>query len=544
MQPSTASNPLDILIVGAGFSGMYLLHRLRNLRFNVCVVDAAPEVGGTWWHNRYPGLRCDVESLEYQYSWSDELRREWRWSERFSAQPEILAYAKFVADKLDLRRDIQFNARVERAVWNDDTHTWSVSLSDGSSATARHVVFATGALATPRMPDIPGVENYKGWIVHTAEWPMEGVDFTGMSVGLIGTGSSGLQVAPQIAKQAKKLHIFQRSPAYSIPARNRALSEEDYTRFFDNIDEFDSLAMAQKGGIVVANPTLGVQDVSPEERERMLGERWADGGAFTFLSTFKDVQMNETSNQLVADFVRERIRETVADPALAEKLCPKYLIATRRTCVDIGYYEIFNRDNVELVDVSEDKISAFTEAGVRLASGREYALDAIVLATGYDAMTGALLAVDVVGRDGLTAKTAWENGPRNLLGLMIAGFPNMFTVTGPGSPSVLANVIRAIEHHVDWLSNCFDYLRRENIACIEADEHAQDAWVQHVNQLADRTLFPRTPSWYIGADIPGKPKVFMPYAGGLPAYREHADRVAQNGYEGFRLTREKSVAAT
>lgn len=544
MQPSTASQPLEVLIVGAGFAGMYLLHRLRNLKFDVRVVEAAPEVGGTWWNNRYPGLRCDVESLEYQYSWSPELRREWRWSERFAAQPEILAYAKFVADRLDLRRDIRFGARVERAVWNDETHTWTAWLSDGSSAAARHVVFATGALATPRMPDIPGVEKYEGRIVHTAEWPLEGVDFTGMSIGLIGTGSSGLQVAPQIAKQARRLHVFQRSPAYSIPARNRALGVADYTKFFENMEKFDALAMAQKGGIVVANPTLGVQDVSPEVRTRMLRERWDDGGAFTFLATFKDVQMNETSNQLVADFVRDRIRETVKDPALAEKLCPKYLIATRRVCVDIGYYEMFNRDNVELVDVSGDAIAAFAEKGVRLTSGREFALDAIVLATGYDAMTGALLAVDVVGRDGLTAKEAWENGPRNLLGLMIAGFPNMFTVTGPGSPSVLANVIRAIEHHVDWLSNCFDYLRRENIACIEADAQAQDAWVQHVNQLADRTLFPRTPSWYIGADIPGKPKVFMPYAGGLPAYRVHADRVARNGYEGFRLTREKSVAAT
>lgn len=544
MQPSTASQPLDVLIVGAGFAGMYLLHRLRNLEFDVRVVEAAPEVGGTWWNNRYPGLRCDVESLEYQYSWSPELRREWRWSERFAAQPEILAYAKFVADRLDLRRDIRFGARVERAVWNDDTHAWTMWLSDGSSAAARHVVFATGALATPRMPEIPGVEKYGDRIVHTAEWPLEGVDFTGMSVGLIGTGSSGLQVAPQIAKQARRLHVFQRSPAYSIPARNRALGDADYARFFETIEAFDALAMAQKGGIVVANPTLGAQDVSPEERIRMLRERWEDGGAFTFLATFKDVQMNETSNQFVADFVRDRIRETVEDPALAEKLCPKYLIATRRTCVDIGYYEMFNRDNVELVDVADDGIAAFTEKGVRLASGTEYALDAIVLATGYDAMTGALLAVDVVGRDGSRVKEAWENGPRNLLGLMIAGFPNMFTVTGPGSPSVLANVIRAIEHHVEWLSNCFDYLRRENIACIEADAQAQDAWVQHVNQLADRTLFPRTPSWYIGADIPGKPKVFMPYAGGLPAYREHADRVARNGYEGFRLTHERSVAAT
>ncbi|MEZ5729543.1 MAG: NAD(P)/FAD-dependent oxidoreductase [Burkholderiaceae bacterium] len=528
---------LEVAIVGAGFAGMYLLHRLREAGFSVQVFEAAPEVGGTWYHNRYPGLRCDVESLEYQYAWSEDLRRDWRWSERFSAQPEILAYAKWVADRLDLRRDIRFNTRIARARWDGVARHWVATTDSDERLLARHLVFATGALAVPRMPDIPGLDRFRGRLIHTAAWPKEAVDFSGQVVGLIGTGSSGLQVAPRIAEQAGRLHLFQRSPAYSIPARNRPLTEADYDAFLSGLDAFDAMALKHRGGIVTPVPTRGVQDVSPEERDSRLRKRWAAGGAFTFLSEFNDVQTNAVSNAIVADFVRARIREVVRDPKLADKLCPDYLIATRRTCVDTGYYEMFNRDNVDLVDVSDDPIAAFTEAGVRLASGREYRLDALVLATGYDAMTGAFLAVDIEGRDGLTNHQAWADGPRNLLGLMVAGFPNLFTVTGPGSPSVLTNVIRAIEHHVDWLTRCFKDLRDQGVEVIEATAAAQDAWVAHVNELAERTLFVKTPSWYLGSDIPGKPKVFMPYAGGLPLYREKADAIARNGYEGFVLSR-------
>jgi cyclohexanone monooxygenase len=385
------------------------------------------------------------------------------------------------------------------------------------------------------MPNIPGIENFKGQMIHTAAWPNEPVDFTGKTVGVIGTGSSGLQVSPQIAVKAQKLLMFQRSAAYSIPAQNRRLTEADYEAFLSDLAEFDAKALKHRGGISTERPDCSVQDVDSQELERRLQERWSYGGAFTFLSSFNDIQLNETSNQLVADFVRARIRATVKNPVLAEKLCPDYLLATRRTCVDTGYYEMFNRDNVELVDVAEDAIVAFTENGVLLSSGKEYLLDCLVLATGYDAMTGAFLAVDVRGRDGLSNRDAWAEGPRSYLGLMVAGFPNLFTVTGPGSPSVLTNVIRSIEHHVDWLTRCFEDLRARDVETIEASAEAQAAWVAHVNDLAHQTLFVKSPSWYCGSDIPGKPKVFTPYAGGLPAYREKADAIAANDYEGFEM---------
>lgn len=540
MPTDTRDTPIDILIIGAGFSGMYLLHRLRHEGFAVQVVEAAPEVGGTWYHNRYPGLRCDVESLEYQYSWSDELRREWRWSERFSTQAEILNYAKWVADQLELRKDILFETRIMRAEWQDTGQFWKLRTESDDTLSARHVVFATGALSVPRMPDIPGIENYRGRLIHTTDWPKDDPCFEHETVGLIGTGSSGVQVATAIAGRTQQLKIFQRSPAYSLPARNRSLSEQDYLEFLNNLPAFDALSAAHKGGIVCPVATCGVQDVTPEERDRILMDRWQDGGAFKFTSSFTDIQTDETSNAPVADFLRQRIRDIVKDPKTADLLSPKYLYGTRRTCVDTGYYEIFNRDNVELVDVSNDPIASFTEQGLRLKSGQEFKLGTIILATGYDAMTGAFLSVDVIGKDGLTNQQAWADGPKNMLGLMIAGFPNLFTVTGPGSPSVLTNVIRSIEYHVDWLTRCFIDLRTARIAEIEPTAAAQSAWVGHVNAVADKTLFTKTPSWYCGADIPGKPKVFMPYAGGLPAYRDKAEAVATNGYQGFHLIQEKA----
>lgn len=532
------TEPLDMMIIGAGFAGMYLLHRLRAAGFAVKAVEAAPEVGGTWYHNRYPGLRCDVESLEYQYSWSDDLRHGWRWSERFSAQPEIMRYAQWVADQLDLRRDILFNARVVAAIWDEAAQVWHATTEAGATLTARNVVFATGALAVPRMPNIPGLESYSGRLIHTADWPKDAVDLAGQRVGLIGTGSSGLQVATALAGKAGRLQVFQRSPAYSIPAQNRALTAADYDAFEGNLAKFDSLAMAHRGGIATPLPTSGAQQVGAAELEAELSARWQHGGAFTFLSSFNDIQTDPASNRLVADFVRARIRETVKDPETAEMLVPTYPFATRRTCVDTGYYQIFNRGDVDLVDVSDDPIAAFTEIGLRLASGADYSLDTIILATGYDAMTGAFLAVDVTGRNGLTNRRAWAEGPVNLLGLMIAGFPNLFTVTGPGSPSVLTNVIRSIEYHVDWLTRCFTDLRAQGVGVIEATPQAQADWVAHVNEVANRTLFTKTPSWYCGADIPGKPKVFMPYAGGLPAYRDKAEAMARAGYAGFALTGE------
>jgi len=534
MALKTDTNFLDVLIVGAGFSGLYLLHRLRCNGFDVQIVEAAPEVGGTWYHNRYPGLRCDVESLEYQYSWSHELRSKWRWSERYAKQSEILAYAKWVADTLELRDDILLNTRIRQAKWQEDKKKWLAITDSDAEVSARHIVFATGALTVPRMPSISGINKFHGDLLHSAAWPEQPVDFQGKRVGLVGTGSSGVQIATAIASEAGTLQIFQRSPAYSLPARNRPLSDSDYENFLSHLEEFDALAMRHRGGVVCPLPENGVLGVTQEEREKHLFQRWQHGGAFAFTSSFNDIQTSETANAPVAEFLRARIREAVKDPDIAEKLCPDYFYGTRRTCVDTGYYEIFNQNHVQLVDVSQNAITEVTENGLRLESGEEFDLDILIMATGYDALTGGFLAVDVTGRDGLTNQEAWADGPATLLGLMISGFPNLFMMAGPGSPSVLTNVIRSIEYHVDWLTRCFEDLRAAGLAVIEPSEEAQADWVSHVNDVASKTLFTKTPSWYCGSDIPGKPKLFMPYAGGLPAYREKAEEAALHGYRGFR----------
>jgi len=525
----------DAIVIGAGFAGMYLLHRLREAGFSVFAVEAAPDVGGTWYHNRYPGLRCDVDSLEYQYAWSDELRREWRWSERYSCQTEILKYAQWVADRLDLRRDIHFNTKITSAHWQEGPQDWLLTSVGGVQFNARHVVFATGALSVPRNPDIRGLDLFKGQLLHTARWPIPGPELAGNRVGLIGTGSSGVQIAPKMAEIASHLTVFQRTPAYSVPARNRPLTEQDYAEFLGNLDTFDAKARAHRGGIALDLPTRGVQEVTQTEREATLSKRWQFGGAFPFLASFKDIQTNEQSNEIVSDFVRAKIRETVADQKTAAALIPSYHFATRRTCVDTGYFEMYNKANVTLVDVSTDPIAEFTQSGIALASGEHHDLDAVILATGYDAMTGAFLSIDVKGRGGLTNHEAWAGGPETYLGLTVAGFPNLFLMTGPGSPSVLSNVIRSIEQHVDWVTKCLIDLRKQGVATIEATPQAQENWVTHVNEVAQATLYVKTSSWYSGADIPGKPKVFAPYAGGLPQYRDKVEGVAREGYVGFSL---------
>jgi len=526
----------DVLIVGAGFAGMYLLHQMRQNGFSAVVAEGAPDVGGTWYHNRYPGLRCDVESQQYSFSFSEELRNDWNWSERYAAQPEILAYANFVADKLNLRPGITFNTRIVSAHWDEAKGRWLVTAEDGRSWQPRWFIMATGALSVPRLPDIPGIETFAGRLVHTADWPKDGVDVAGKTVGVIGTGSSGLQVATAIAPVVGHLSVFQRTPAYSIPAQNHPLSDELRRSFRDNFAALDAWARSTSGGIMAGPARLSALDVSDEVRERMLTEAWRNGGSFPFTATFNDIRKDEKANQLVAEFVRNRIRATVKDPRTAELLCPSDFIATRRVCVDTGYYQIFNRDNVSLVDTKADPITAVTPAGLKLASGVEVALDVLILATGYDAMTGAMLAVDIRGKGGLSLRDAWHGGPKAYIGLMSAGFPNLFTVTGPGSPSVLSNVLRSIEHHVEWITDCLIALRQRQITVIEPDAAAQDAWVAHVNDVASKTLFTRGASWYMGADIPGKPKVFMPYAGGLPTYVATCQAIVDDGYRGFALS--------
>jgi len=532
-QPA-AARELDLVIVGAGFAGMYLLHRTRALGMSVRVFEAATGVGGTWYWNRYPGARCDVESMQYSYSFSPELEQEWKWPERFSAQPDILKYANHVADKFDLRRDIQFETRVTDATYNEATHRWTVRTDHGDVVQARYFVMATGCLSAARRPDFKGADSFKGPTYHTGHWPHEPVDLGGMRVAVIGTGSSAIQAIPVIAQQAKEVFVFQRTPNFSIPSRNGPMTDE-YEQSWKQVYPSRRAEAKQSRNGVLANPNdISAMAVEEAERRRMFEERWKSGGT-TFMAVFNDLIFNKQSNDAAAEFVRNKIRSIVRDPKTAELLAPKdHPIGTKRICVDTDYYQTFNRENVHLVDVRNAPIEEITPEGV-CVGGVEYRVDAIVYATGFDAMTGALTAVDIRGRGGERLKDKWEAGPRTYLGLMTAGFPNMFMITGPGSPSVLSNMMVSIEQHVDWITDCLAHLTDRQLDCIEATLPAEDAWVEHVNKVAYTTLYPSAASWYMGANIPGKPRVFMPYIGGVGTYRHECDEIAAKGYEGFRL---------
>jgi cyclohexanone monooxygenase len=524
----------DAIIVGAGFAGMYMLHRLRELGLTARVYEAGKGVGGTWYWNRYPGARCDVESMDYSYSFSDELQQEWRWSERYSAQPEILRYANHVADRFDLRRDMQFETRVTAAVFDEPAGRWTVETDRGDRVTARFCIMATGCLSDAQVPDIKGLESLAGKWYHTGKWPHEGVDFTGRRVGVIGTGSSAIQSIPIIAKQASHLYVFQRTPNFSMPAQNAPLDPEYERRVKADYADFRRQARESRVGFVTERSGDSALTVPAEEREREYEKRWRRGG-LGFSAAYTDLLVSKEANDTAARFFREKIRAIVRDAAVADLLCPQsYPLGTKRLCVDTGYYDTFNRDNVTLVDVRKTPIEAITPKGVRVA-GVEYAVDDLVFATGFDAMTGALLNIDIRGRGGRKLDTEWAGGPRTYLGLTVEGFPNMFMITGPGSPSVLSNMIVSIEQHVDWIADCVTHLRARGLSTIEATAEAQEAWVQHVNEVGHMTLYPLAPSWYMGANIPGKPRVFMPYIGGVGVYRQKCDEVAAKGYEGFAL---------
>ena len=532
---------IDVVIVGAGFGGMYMLHRLRGLGMSAVVFDIATGVGGTWYWNRYPGARCDVESMQYSYSFSPEIEQEWQWSEVFAGQPEILRYANFVADKLDLRRDMRFETRVTGAEFNEATHRWAVRTDRGDVVSARYCVMATGCLSAARMPDFPGLDSFKGKTYHTGHWPHEGVDFTGLRVGVVGTGSSAIQSIPVIASQAAHVTVFQRTPNFSIPSRNRPMTD-DYARSWkDTYPARRAEARMTRNGIL-ANPNdKSAIETAETERLATYETRWESGGT-TFMAAFNDLIFNQASNDTAAEFVRGKIRAMVKDPAKAELLAPtNHPIGTKRICVDTDYYLTYNQPNVDLVDVRNAPIEAVTPDGLRVG-GKDYAFDAIVFATGFDAMTGALTRMGIIGRDKEALADKWEAGPRTYLGLMTAGFPNMFMITGPGSPSVLSNMIVSIEQHVDWISDCLAHLSAAQLDCIEPTQAAEDAWVAHVNEVAHTTLYPSAASWYMGANIPGKPRVFMPYIGGVGAYRQKCDAVAANGYEGFELAGPADVA--
>jgi cyclohexanone monooxygenase len=526
----------DAVIVGAGFSGLYMLHRLRQQGLTARIYEAGTGVGGTWYWNRYPGARVDIESQEYSYSFSPELDAEWKWSERYASQPELLRYLNHVADRFDLRRDIKFETRVTAAKFDEAANRWTITTDGGETVTARYCVMATGCLSVPNEPAFPGKETFKGLSWHTGRWPKEGVDFTGQKVAVIGTGSSAIQSIPQIAAQADHVTIFQRTPNFSIPAHNGPPNPEVLADWAANRAKYREEARNTGFGLrMAAEGEVATFDVTEEERRAEYERRWEIGG-FALLGAYTDLINDLTANKTAGEFVAEKIRGIVKDPAVAEKLVPKtFPIGSKRICVDTGYYDTFNRENVSLVDINDEPIEGITPAGVKTAAS-EYAVDAIVYAIGFDAMTGALGKIDIRGRGGLALKEEWAAGPRTYLGLMIAGFPNLFIVTGPGSPSVLCNMAVAIEQHVEWISDCIQYMGQRQLGAIEATEAAQDEWVAHVNEVADTTIYPHANSWYLGANVPGKPRVFMPYIGGFPVYRDKCNEVAANGYQGFALS--------
>jgi cyclohexanone monooxygenase len=538
--PTTQS--YDAIIVGAGFAGLYMLHRLRRLGMRAQVYEAGSDVGGTWYWNRYPGARCDVESMQYSYSFDAALQQEWSWSERFASQPEILRYAGHVADRLDLRRDIRFDTRVTSAHFDAKRALWQVATDRGDRATARFCVMATGCLSAARLPEIPGRDSFAGPTYHTGAWPHEGVDFTGRRVAVIGTGSSAIQAIPVIARQAAHVTVFQRTPNFSIPSRNAPMDAEYEGWWKSDYAAHRAKARAMRTGILYGLNDKSALEVSEEERQAEYERRWANGGT-AFMGAFSDLITNRQANDTASEFVRNKIRGMVRDPKVAEILAPtSHPIGTKRICVDTEYYETFNRPNVALVDVAATPIEAITPSGVRTAAG-EVAVDDIVFATGFDAMTGALAAIEIRGRDGIDLAGKWAEGPRTYLGLMSAGFPNLFMITGPGSPSVLSNMIVSIEQHVDWLTDCIAHLRARGLDTIEPTQEAEDGWVAHGNEVANRTLYPSAASWYMGANIPGKPRVFLPYIGGVGVYREKCDAIAAAGYEGFRLDGQSQAAA-
>jgi cyclohexanone monooxygenase len=521
---------VDAVVVGAGFGGMYQLYKLREAGLEVQGFEAGTDVGGTWYWNRYPGARCDIPSLFYSYTWSEELRRDWRWTEKYAAQPEILRYANHVADRFDLRPLIAFETRVLSATFDEATDRWTVVTDRGDEVSARWLIMATGCLSTPRAPAIPGVESFAGETYHTGAWPHEGVDFTAKRVAVIGTGSSGIQSIPEIAAQADQVTVFQRTPNFSIPARNTPLTDADLEAFKAMYPQYIAMIKGPGMGFGGGSAELPIPD--DEAQRKRYEELWVLGGA-GFLAAWGNLLTSIEVNDRAAGFVRDKIGEMVRDPATAEALSPRdHPLGTKRICVDTGYYETYNRPNVTLVNLRTTPIEAIEPHAVR-TSAATYDVDALVFATGFDAMTGAMLAIDIKGAGGADFRAAWAEGPKAYLGLAVAGFPNLFLITGPGSPSVLSNMINSIEQHVEWITDCIAYMREKGLTRIAADQATQEAWVGHVREVADKTLFPRAASWYMGANIPGKPRVFMPYIGA--GYRQKCNDVAAQGYEGFEL---------
>tara|TARA_B110000037_G_scaffold28554_1_gene33947 strand:+ start:9389 stop:11059 length:1671 start_codon:yes stop_codon:yes gene_type:complete len=542
-QGTSITRSVDVAIVGAGFAGLYLLQKFRQMGLSAQVFEAGDGVGGTWYWNRYPGARCDAESMAYSYSFSPELEQEWEWTERYATQAEILRYINHVADRFELWSDIKLETRVTHVNYSDESHRWSVKTDKGDEVDAQFCIMATGCLSTPQIPNITNLNDFAGPTYYASQWPHEGVDFTDKTVGIVGTGSSAIQAIPVIAQQAKHLTVFQRTPNFSVPANNAPLDPkwvEGYKKNYpDHREDYRLDRVSSFGDLMIPDEYRGMSEtmitsVPIEEARETMERYWQFGGA-KFIGAFIDTMVSEEANAIVADFVREKIRQTVDDPAVADLLSPMtYPIGTKRICVDSNYFETFNRANVSIVDVATNPIETVTANGLRTTAD-EYEFDILVLATGFDAMTGSLLKMNITGVDGLSLKDKWAEGPKSYLGLGVHGFPNMFTITGPGSPSVLSNMIVSIEQHIEWICEFIASMRDNGTDYFEVDSAAEEQWVEHVNEVAAATLFPKAGSWYMGANIPGKPRIFMPYAGGVAPYRELCDDAAADHYRGFNI---------
>jgi cyclohexanone monooxygenase len=527
---------VDVVVIGAGFAGLYAHHKFRQLKIPVFGFEAAPEVGGTWFWNRYPGARCDVESLDYAYSFSPELLDEWRWSERFATQPEILRYINHVADRFELRREIAFDTRVTAATYDDAANLWAVETDRGDTVRCRYLLSAVGSLSLPKQPEIAGLDEFSGRWVQTGAWPRDGVEVAGRHVAVIGTGSSGIQAIPILAEQAAHLTVFQRTPNYSVPAHNGPVDPAYEAQVRADYVAHCKSNRLTKGGVPARiNTGLSAMEVSTAERCTRFEEAWKFG-TFALQSVFCDITSNPDSNAAAAAFVHDKIRGAVSDPAIVEKLIPRsFPFGTKRLCLDTNYYATFNRSNVELVDIRATSIERITQAGIK-TKAKEYPFDLIVFATGFDAVTGPLLALNITGSGGGTLRDAWRDGPQSYLGLMIAGFPNFFTVNGPSSPSVLANMLQTIEHHVDLIVDCISHMEQNGLDRVDAEVEAQTAWAREVANLAENTLYTKADSWYMGANVPGKPRVFLMYIGGLDRYVERCDAIVRGGYAGFKFS--------
>ena len=533
---------VDVVVVGAGFSGLYLLYCLRKAGFSTRVFERGGDVGGTWYWNRYPGARCDVESLQYSYSFDEQLQQDWHWPEKFSAQPDILAYANHVADRFNLKKDIEFNIEVKASWFDENLKTWKITTNTGEEINAQYFIMATGCISTTQIPNNKGLSDYVGNTFHTGDWPHEEVDFSGQSIAVIGTGSSGIQSIPVLAKQAKKLTVFQRTPNYSIPSQNEPMTKK-YERSWKDVysERRKEMRYSAHGSLKDLNdvPALSVDE---DQRQELYTKRWAIGGT-GFLGSFNDLLTNADANYTAAEYVRQQIKRVVKDKETAEILCPRsYPIGTKRICIDTGYFETYNRENVKLVDISKKPIQRLVTDGI-IVDDQLYPFDSIIFATGFDAMTGSIFNVDIKGRDGLALKEKWNAGPKTYLGLMSASFPNLFMITGPGSPSVKSNMIMSIEQHVDLVIETLLSMRRKGLSVVEPELEAENKWVDHVQEVANKTLFPQANSWYMGANIPGKPRLFMPYIGGVGAYREICEEIVANNYRGFKFEKSKQAIA-